>query len=112
MHQPPLNNPDVRVAVDTVAAAGIIGTLIGYLPALAAFAAIVWYAIQVWESKTVQRHVRAWKIKRRHDRLAHQVRKAANVIVAAPPKVVDEIVAQGEVTATISGGSDGRSQGN
>lgn len=112
MHQPPLNNPDVRVAVDTVAAAGIIGTLIGYLPALAAFAAIVWYAIQVWESKTVQRHVRAWRIARRRKLMARKVRKAAAVIAAAPPAVVAEVAATGAAAASVGGLSDGRPQGN
>lgn len=40
--------------VDSVSAAAILGTLAGWLPPLAALAAIVWYAVQIWESKTVQ----------------------------------------------------------
>lgn len=40
--------------VDSVSAVAIVGTLAGYLPPLAALAAIVWYTVQIWESKTVQ----------------------------------------------------------
>ena len=39
---------------DVISAGAIIGTIIGYLPYVAAFAGLVWYLIQIWESKTVQ----------------------------------------------------------
>jgi hypothetical protein len=48
----------------------IFATVVGWLPAIAAFVAVLWYIIQIWESKTVQRHIHAWKEKRhaRHRR--------------------------------------------
>lgn len=37
-----------------ISAAAIAGTMAGILPPLAALVAIIWYAIQIWESRTVQ----------------------------------------------------------
>ncbi len=54
----------VNAAADVISAGAIVGTFLGYLPPLAALAAIVWYAIQVWESKTVQAWVRLHKHKK------------------------------------------------
>lgn len=62
---------DTRImnhSVDGVAAGAIVGSLLGYLPAFAALAAIVWYAIQVYESKTVQKWVRVHRLKKRRAR--------------------------------------------
>ena len=47
-------HPD-RLVGDTVSLAAIVGTFLGYLPAIASLGAAVWYAIQIWESDTVQR---------------------------------------------------------
>lgn len=44
-------------ALHTISVATLAGTLAGLLPPLAAFVAILWYAIQIYESKTVQRWV-------------------------------------------------------
>lgn len=49
---------------DTVSALAIIGTFAGFLPPLAALCAAVWYCVQVWESKTVQKWLRKRHIKR------------------------------------------------
>lgn len=62
-------NPDVAAkhltyTADTLSALAIVTTLLGWLPPLAAFAGFVWYVIQIWESKTVQKKVRAWKMHR------------------------------------------------
>jgi chromate transport protein ChrA len=40
--------------VDTVSVATVVGTLAGVLPAIAALFTIVWTAIRIYESKTVQ----------------------------------------------------------
>lgn len=63
---------DPNQHIQTVIAAGhvlslgaIVGCFAGLLPPLAALAAIVWYAIQIWESDTV----RAW-FKRKEKRNA------------------------------------------
>lgn len=39
----------------------IMGAIAGYLPEAAAGAALIWYLLQVWESKTVTR----WRARRR-----------------------------------------------
>lgn len=39
---------------DTAAGTAIVASAFGYLPSLAALAGFLWYAIQVYESKTVQ----------------------------------------------------------
>jgi hypothetical protein len=38
----------VKHAVDALAALGVLGTLAGYLPAIAAFLGCVWYACQIY----------------------------------------------------------------
>ena len=42
-----------------VSAGAIIGTIAGYLPALAAIVAVSWYLVQLYESHTVQFYLRA-----------------------------------------------------
>jgi hypothetical protein len=57
---------------DVGAVGAILGSLAGYLPPLAALIAILWYAIQIWESDTVQ-HLRS---RRRVDRAAEQIEQS------------------------------------
>jgi len=47
----------------------IVGTILGWFPAIAAVAAFVWYCIQIWQSKTVQDY-----LKKRRRRLLHRLR--------------------------------------
>jgi hypothetical protein len=54
----------ISIGGDVISASAILGYLAGALPAIAAISAIVWYAIQVYESKTVQRHVRLRRLKK------------------------------------------------
>lgn len=61
-------DPNVHRVTDTMAATGIIGTLIGVLPVLAAVIGIVYYLILIYESKTVQ----GWLDRRRK---AHRVKQ-------------------------------------
>lgn len=42
---------------DVISIAGVVATLAGWLPALAAFFSIVWSVIRIYETKTVQRLV-------------------------------------------------------
>lgn len=42
------------MAGDIISAGAVIGTFLGYLPLMAAFLAMLWYVIQIWESRTVQ----------------------------------------------------------
>lgn len=40
--------------VDTFSVATMVGTLAGLLPAIAALLTIIWTAIRIWETETVQ----------------------------------------------------------
>lgn len=51
---------------DTVSAAAILGTFLGWLPPLAAFMASLWYMLQIFESHTVQTWLHKRKIVRRY----------------------------------------------
>lgn len=45
-------------AIDAVSIVGVVATLAGWLPALAALASLIWSLIRIWETKTVQKCVR------------------------------------------------------
>lgn len=53
----------VLYTADAISATAVVGTLLGYLPSAAALAGLIWYAIQIWESKTVQRILQRWRNK-------------------------------------------------
>jgi hypothetical protein len=56
----------IQHAVNTLATATILSTLVGWLPPIAALLGIIWFLIQIFESKTGQRFVRwikFWKRK-------------------------------------------------
>jgi hypothetical protein len=44
-------------AVDAVSVLTVLGTLMEALPAIAALFTIIWTAIRIWETKTVQKFV-------------------------------------------------------
>ena len=71
----------ITAAADVVSAGAILATFLGFLPPLAALAAIIWYAVQLWESKTVQKFVRLHKHKRirhrRHRKAQHDTSSTA-----------------------------------
>lgn len=50
-------------SMDGLSIAAITGAFMGYLPALAGLAGLIWYGIQIWESKTVQKHVRVSRLR-------------------------------------------------
>lgn len=70
-----MSNP-IRYFIDGGAAAAIVATIAGYLPAIAALAAIIWYAVQIWESKTVQKWVRLARAKGRMKRRQFRIAQA------------------------------------
>jgi len=47
--------------LDWVSAGAVIGSIAGILPPIAAVFAIIWYCIQIYESKTVQNWIRRRK---------------------------------------------------
>src|ERR1700744_6819380 len=69
----------------TVATATFLASSLGVLPPIATVFAIIWYLLEIGESKIVQRHYRLWRSKiRRARRIEHEKRVApAAVGVAA-----------------------------
>ena len=66
---------------DVISASAIIATILGWLPLAAAFAGMIWYCIQIWESPTVQH----WWTNRKMVRKARKItrlRAKERVIVA------------------------------
>lgn len=52
------------LTADAVSAVAVIGAIVGWAPPLAAMGALVWYIVQIYESKTVQQ----WLGRRRQRR--------------------------------------------
>lgn len=50
-------------AGDTISALAVLTTLAGFLPPIAALSAMLWYCVQIYESKTVQAWLQARKQK-------------------------------------------------
>jgi len=46
-----------KLVGDGITALAVLGTLVGYLPPLAALATLIWTSIRIWETDTVQRVV-------------------------------------------------------
>ena len=47
--------------IDALSIGGVIATLAGWLPAIAAALSIIWTAIRIYESRTVQQLITRWK---------------------------------------------------
>lgn len=45
---------NVKHLLDAVSVGAALATLVGWLPAMAAFASLVWTCIRIYETKTVQ----------------------------------------------------------
>jgi uncharacterized membrane protein (Fun14 family) len=45
----------IKPVVDAISIGGVIGTLMGWLPAIAAFLSIVWSLIRIYETETVKK---------------------------------------------------------
>jgi hypothetical protein len=50
---------------DTLSVVTVVGTLMQYLPAIAALITIIWTSIRIWETDTVQLLVRGKVMERR-----------------------------------------------
>ena len=48
-------------AVDAVSMFTVLGTLVDFLPAVAAGLSIVWSIIRIWETDTVQNFLNKWR---------------------------------------------------
>lgn len=50
---------EIKKIIDVAAAGGVVATILGWLPAVAATLGIIWYLIQIIESQTGQKFL-AW----------------------------------------------------
>lgn len=64
----------LQTLVHLVSGAAILGALIGVLPVLSALGALVWYALQIYETKTAQRWLQAHKKPKRRARRTTRAR--------------------------------------
>jgi len=48
-------------AVDAASMFTVLGTLVDFLPAVAAGLSIIWSVIRIWETDTVQDFLKKWK---------------------------------------------------
>ena len=51
----------LKVVGDGLSIGTVIATLAGWLPALAALASLIWSAIRIYETDTVQRALKRWR---------------------------------------------------
>jgi hypothetical protein len=56
----PISEP-TKHAVDLLSVVTVLGTLVDFLPAVAAAFTIVWTLIRIWETDTVKNFVEKWK---------------------------------------------------
>lgn len=71
----------IRVGLDVVAASAVAATFLQWLPPVSALLGIIWFLIQIWESRTVRHAIANWRQKRRAARLL-RLRAQQKVIVA------------------------------
>tara|TARA_B110000977_G_scaffold170104_1_gene220541 strand:+ start:731 stop:922 length:192 start_codon:yes stop_codon:yes gene_type:complete len=50
-----------KYVVDVVSVFTVLGTLVDFLPAVAAAFTIIWTGIRIWETDTVKNFVKKWK---------------------------------------------------
>jgi hypothetical protein len=55
MHIDPDAGERLKHVIDMASIGTVISTLAGWLPSLAALASLIWTAIRIWETDTVQR---------------------------------------------------------
>lgn len=85
MAQYSLSQPDQLVA-HGASVLTIAGAILKFIPAFVAVIPAIYYCILIWESKTVQRRLRLWRMNRRARRLvqlkAQAIRDTAKVVAA------------------------------
>ena len=84
----PLSNP-INKTMDVIAAGGIVGTLMGYLPAIASILSIIWFGIQIYESRTFVHWKNNWLMKRKAKKIARL--KAREKILAAQILAIETV---------------------
>lgn len=67
-HLQTIHSQLLPIAGDIVSAGAIIGAFAHMLPSVAALGAVVWYAVQIWDSRPVQTWLRLHRHKQRRKR--------------------------------------------
>jgi hypothetical protein len=70
-------------SADTISAGAIVASFLGWLPPIAAIAAILWYVIQIYESRTFQKWVRLQRRRRRQHQALKRIANAAVQVTEA-----------------------------
>ena len=63
-----------------VSLGAIFGTVSGIVPAIAALVALIWYALQIWENKSVQTYIRTRRMRKIVKLRAKLVKAQARVV--------------------------------
>ena len=74
-------NSTVTKTIDVLAASSIVGTIFGYLPSIAAILSIIWFCIQIYESRTFNH----WKndfLMRRKAKMISRLRAKEKILAA------------------------------
>lgn len=91
----------IRLGVDFVAASTLFAAIADWLPKvlgmLGAVFSILWFIVQLWESKTIQNSLSAWRTRRKSRRLL-KLRAKAKILAAKIAAV--ETVRVAKVVAT------------
>lgn len=67
---------------DVASAIAVVGTIMGWLPSVAALMSAIWFAIQIYESDTCQK----WLARRRKQRRAKLIAKQQMVKIPSDPQ--------------------------
>ena len=59
-----MSQEQLKLAGDAISIGTVLGTIAGYLPAIAALVTIVWTGIRIWETATVQKLVKKFHQRR------------------------------------------------
>ena len=82
------SNP-INKAMDVVAAGSIVGSIMGYLPAIASILSIIWFGIQIYESRTFTHWKNNWLMKRKAKKIARL--KAKEKVLAAEILAIETV---------------------
>ena len=96
----------ISLTGDIASGVAVLGTLAGILPPLVAIAALLWYAVQIWESDTVQGWIhgpvkvaRRKRAKYRARSILHTARNQAMVLQAEREKAARLLKEQAALAA-------------
>lgn len=85
-----MNN--VKMSVDGLGVFAILGAIVGWLPAIGALLAVIWYAFQIWESVTFQKIVSRFSQYLRRKQAKKALDAGAPLIVLQAPTVPTDAV--------------------